>query len=557
MESICDTSQASLRPLSPASNVDTSGCRRLGVVYRGLASCRSVALSLLVLGLGIPVFAQSPTELAPKIDSIIDARIAEEEAKPADLCSDSEFIRRVYLDVAGKIPPVSRVRAFLIDKSPNKRAELVDELLESPRYVVNFTTMWRNALIPEAIGDLRLSQSVPEFEAWLRKTLDEDVRYDEFVRRIIDTQLNLTGGARTYVEGSGPTPTGFYTAKEGKPESLASATSRVFLGRRIGCAQCHDHPFDDWKQQQFWQFAAFFSGVDPAQAAMANTKKLPAATIKIPDSEETVKAAFLSGGAPEIKDDRAARKALADWIVDANNPYFAEMGANRLWGHFFGRGLVEPVDDFSATNPASHPELLKLLSESFASSGFDLKFMIRTITGTKAYQRSSRQTHETQAVPELFARMPVKGLTEEQIFDTIAEAAGFFEAFRVDQPFVLQQNTPRAEFLELFRNDSDSRSEQQTTILQALAMMNGEFVAQQTHIENSQTLAAIVNAPFMDDADRVETLFLATLSRKPTDSERNKFVSYVKSGGAAKDSKAALTDVFWVLLNSSEFLLNH
>ncbi len=501
--------------------------------------------------------AQTPSELAPKIDAIIDTRIAEEAAKPAAMCSDSEFIRRVYLDVAGKIPPVSRVRQFLDNDNPNKRAELVDELLESSRYVVNFTTMWRNALIPEAIGDLRLRQAVPGFEAWLRKALDQDLRYDEFVKRIVNAPLDPNGTPAQYVEGDGPTAAGFYLAKEGKPESLASATSRVFLGRRIGCAQCHDHPFDEWKQEQFWQFAAFFTGATAIPNGMPVKKKLAPATIMIPDTEETVKAAFLGGGEPDLKNDANARRALANWVVDKNNPYFAEMGANRLWGHFFGRGLVEPVDDFSAENPASHPELLELLSGSFASSGFDLKFMIRTIAATRTYQRTSQQSDESQAVPELFARMPVKGLTEEQIFDTLAEATGFFEAYRADEPFVLQQNTPRAEFLDLFRNDSDSRAEQQTTILQALAMMNGEFLATHTHLENSQTLAAIVNAPFMNDTDRVETLFLSTLTRKPSATERAKFVDYVQSGGTAKDSKAALADVFWVLLNSSEFLLNH
>jgi hypothetical protein len=522
---------------------------------------RRVFGALLVVGIVFsinpPATAQDPSVVAKQIDDLIDARLTEEKATPAEPCSDTEFIRRVYLDVAGKIPPVSRVREFLNDKNPDRREVLVDELLESSRYVVNFTTMWRNALIPEAIGDLRLRQAVPGFEAWLRKALGEDLRYDEFVRRIIDAPLNPNGTPAQYAEDAGPTAAGFYLAKEGKPESLASATSRVFLGRRIGCAQCHDHPFDEWKQEQFWQFAAFFTGVDPTQNAMAAGTKRPVGTIKIPDSEETVEAAFLKGSKPDLKSDAGARATLAGWVIDENNPYFAEMGVNRLWGHFFSRGLVEPVDDFSAGNPASHPELLKLLASEFAASDFDLKFMIRTITATKAYQRTSRQTDESQAIPELFARMPVKGLTEEQVFDTIAESVGFFEAYRADEPFVLQQNTPRAEFLELFRNDSDSRSEQQTTILQALAMMNGEFLATHTDLEQSQTLAAIVNAPFMSDADRVETLFLSTLSRKPTADERTKFVQYVESGGATNDSKAALTDVFWALLNSSEFLLNH
>lgn len=504
---------------------------------------------------GAVAFGQKPQDISRLIDRRVGQRIADAGAEAAPRCTDAEFLRRAYLDVAGKIPPVSVVRTFLADERADKRARLVEELLASPRYVVNFTTMWRNALIPETVGDPRLRQVVPGFEAWLRRSLRDDLPYNEFVRQIIDTPLDAAGTPAQYVEGDGPTAAGFYAAKEGKPESLASATSRVFLGRRLECAQCHDHPFDTWKQQQFWQFAAFFGGLDPTRTG--EQRKLGPGELLVPDTEETVRAAFLDGNAPDLKSNASARRALADWIVDDRNPYFAEMAVNRLWGHFFGRGLVDPVDDFSSDNPASHPELLRELAEAFVGSGYDLKFMIRAIVGSDAWQRSSRHTHASQSAPELFARMAVKGLTEEQIFDTLAEATGHFEAYRADQPFVLQQNTPRAEFLDLFRNDSDARIEQETTILQALAMMNGEFVALHTHLENSQTLAAVANAPFMDDAARVETLFLAALARPPAADERERFVKYVQSGGAAGDSSAALTDVFWALLNSSEFLLNH
>jgi hypothetical protein len=351
-----------------------------------------------------------------------------------------------------------------------------------------------------------------------------------------------------------------------KPENLASGTARAFLGVRLDCAQCHDHPFDRWSQQQFWNMAAFYSGfARPADedadnpAMMQNmTEKTDVRSISIPGTQDVVPAVFLNGLAPDWSDDsRTPRQMLADWVVDPGNPYFAKMAVNRLWAQFFGRGIVDPVDDFSENNPASHPQVLDLLTQEFVSSGFDVKHIVKVITATDVYQLSGLQTHASQEEPSHFARATLRGLTPEQFFDSVAEAVGYYQPYRSDNPFVVDMNSPRAQFLDLFRNNVESPLERETTILQALAMMNGNFIDNATSVDDSQTLRAIAEFPAMSSEQKLETLFLSALSRRPSADEQRRFGEYLTSGGATEDSKAALADVFWALLNSSEFLLNH
>jgi hypothetical protein len=220
-------------------------------------------------------------------------------------------------------------------------------------------------------------------------------------------------------------------------------------------------------------------------------------------------------------------------------------------------GLVEPVDDFAENNPPSHPELLDELARAFAAHEFDLKFLVRAITASRAYQLSSRRTHPSQDVPQRFARMAVKGLTAAQMFDSLAQATGYTSPAPQRTPFPIgQPNDPRSELMETFSNDAGRVVERQATIVQALALMNGAFTAQAVSLDQSRTLAAIAEFP-MRPAERVEALFLATLSRPPRQEELEKFSLYVMDRGATSDPDRALADVFWALLNSSEFGTNH
>jgi hypothetical protein len=368
------------------------------------------------------------------------------------------------------------------------------------------------------------------------------------------------------------TPLAFVQANEFKPENMASSTSRIFLGVRLECAQCHDHPFASWKRKQFWEFAAFYAGVSrtgPRRVIVdANGRPLVEPqppeqfprSLKIPGMDGKVaEARFLDKSNPQFQDKVDSRVTLADWVTGADNPYFASTGANRVWAHFFGVGLNDPVDDEATEeNPVSHPELLRELTAQYVAHKYDTRFLIRAILATKAYQRTSQRTHASQDEPRLFGRMALKGLTPPQLFDSLVEATGYREA-GPQQGRVIAiglGGSARAEFLNRFAS-TERATEKQTSILQALALMNGRVVADVTSLERSNTLAAVADAPFLSNAEKVEALFLATLSRLPRRDEAERLTSYVNNGGTSNDSRAALADVFWVLLNSSEFQLNH
>jgi hypothetical protein len=248
---------------------------------------------------------------------------------------------------------------------------------------------------------------------------------------------------------------------------------------------------------------------------------------------------------------------LADWLTSPENPYFARAAANRIWAHLFGTGLVDPVDDFDPSNPPSHPELLDELARELAAHDFDLAFLIRTLCATRAYQLTSRLTHESQRDPRVFARMQVKGLTAEQIFDSLVQATGFRQDRRNAYMADVDPNSLRGQFLARFGDRSDGEADRETTILQALTMMNGGVVASATSLGTSETLAAVAAAPFLDTAGRVEALMLASLSRPPAPEEAARFAEYIDRGGAKGDPNLALGDLFWALLNSAEFLSNH
>ncbi len=491
-------------------------------------------------------------ETAAQIDGLFAAAWQRHGVVPAEPASDEEFIRRVYLDLAGRIPSVSEVRAFLASDDPDRRERVVATLLENPAWVRHMTIVWRNALIPQAVMQADLRPLVPGFEAWLWERLAAKTPYDRLVREILTTDVQAVS---PFVVRDAVRPDAFFAAGRLKPENLAAATTRAFLGVRLDCAQCHDHPFDRWKQDQFWKLAAFYSELpasSPGAVSMQEAGGSPG-TIRIPDTDQVVSAVFLTGEVP--RDTRFLREQLADWITSPNNPWFARMAVNRLWAQFFGRGFVDPIDDFSDANPAVHPEVLDLLAEQFVAHDFDLTFVIRSITASQVYQRSGVQTHASQSDTSMFARAAVRGLTPEQFFDSLAEAVGFYQPYRQDNPFVIDMTSARGRFLELFRSDGESVLEHETTILQALAMMNGDFTGEATSLKDSRTLRAVTEFPLMSDSERLETLFLAALARRPSPSERDRFLRFLDTHPDGQ--AAALSDIFWVLLNSSEFLLNH
>jgi hypothetical protein len=517
-----------------------------------------------------PPAAQQPAgadalALARQIDRHVAAGLKERGVTAAPLAGDAEFVRRVYLDLAGRIPRVSEARTFLADKRADKRARLVEALLAGPHYVNHFTHVWRKLLLPEN-NNQQVQFFTNQIEQWARQRVLANAPYDRMVRDLLTAQLMTGRGGRMGggpLGGYDPGAAAFYQVNEMKPENLAAATSRLFLGVKMECAQCHNHPFAKWTRKQFWEYAAFFAGIRPQQANAGVFS--PAVDdprvheITIPGLEKKVRAKFLDGRDPDFKGETQPRAALAAWVTAPDNPYFARAAANRMWEHFFGVGLVDPVDDFREENPASHPALVDDLAKGLVRHGYDLKFLIRAITLSQTYQRTSEMTHANQADLRAFARMPVKGLSAEQIFDSLALAVGYRENGRRGRGFGFNAafGSPRAEFLSKFANPVDRRTEYQTSILQALALMNGKFIADATSLERSETLAAVADSPFMDVRQKLDTLYLAALARPMRSSEAGRLVGYVSRGGPSRDPRKALADVFWVLLNSSEFILNH
>jgi hypothetical protein len=507
--------------------------------------------------------------LAHKIDAFLSADWKKAGVEPANTADDAEFLRRVYLDLGGRIPTVSRVRAFLEDNRPDKRRRLVDELLQGPYYIYHFTKVWRSLLVPETDGSFQYRFLAQPMEAWIQLHLKKNTPYDEFVRDLITTPS--PNGAPYMTEKGLPTAVPFYIAKEMKPENLGASTARLFLGLKIECAQCHNHPFAAWKREQFWSFAAFFSGIDqrrpqnvPRVLQVADRRELA-----IPGTDRVVQAAYPDGSQPEWKKEDLNRQVLARWMTRPDNPYFARAAANRMWAHFFGTGLADPVDEIEGSqNAPAHPELLNELGRKLAAHRFDLKFLMRAITASQAYQLSSSVSHKSQDDPRQFARMAVRGLTGEQLFDSLTEATALRE--EKSMAYELGVSNARAAFLARFNNPGDRPAETQASILQALTLMNGRLIADATNIDRSELLAAVLDAPFLDTTARVETFYLATLSRMPRPREASRAREFVDAAmapaeGAApltgpereKSYKHALADLFWALLNSGEFFLNH
>jgi hypothetical protein len=550
----------------PMTRIDRTYCgvesSRWRSIWHGIKIASQASVLILILA-GLPVLADDVQDLAEKIDRHIESRWKSDGITPSPIASNAEFLRRVSLHVGGTIPTVSDAREFFRNESIDHRRQIVDQLLESPRYITNFTNFWTRVMMPESATDVPGLAQRPGFQSWLRQNLANNTRYDALIYELLTIPLEGDRGTNVVMQNIGsPTPIAFFTTKQIKPENLAAATSRMFMGIRIECAQCHNHPYDSWKQEQFWGYAAFFAGIERIgrnnDGDLVQVKEVvDRRELSIPDRETVVQATYLDGSQPQWKPKISSRRTLAEWLIAKQNPYFAKAVVNRLWGHFFGVGIVEPIDDFGGANKPSHPELLDELATDFVAHDFDLKYLIRGITASKTYQRSSRKTHESQTEPQQFARMSVQGLTAEQLFDSLAMAVGHLESFQVVQPFNLNQQGPRTEFIELFAPDNNSPTERQTSILRALAMMNGQFTSKVTSLEQSATLAAIADFPLMKTPDRIETLFLSTLTRKPNSDELDRIKYYVESGGPTKNSKQALADVFWALLNSSEFLFNH
>jgi len=500
--------------------------------------------------LQVPAQALSERELARLIDQHIDQRLAAAKIPASPRSDDVEFLRRIYLDLAGVIPPVEVVKAMLDSTDPNRRHKLIDDILNSDRYAFHMADLWSTRLF-QRINDNRAVPKQP-LQDWLKESF---ARNDSW-HQIVTTLLTATGG--TDDPNAGAT---IYTAANFGLDKLTNTTTRLFMGVRLECAQCHNHPFTNYKQTDYWHMAAFFSKVRLQGNPAANAKNATPLTVtesgkvgrgKAPPMPEGAKALapkFLNGPAPTIAPEASLREVLAKWLTTKDNPFFARATVNRVWGQMFGRGLVNPVDDMHDDNPPTHPELLDALAGHFAAANFDLKYLYRAIALSETYQRTSKTLAGNEKDDTLYSHMAVKVMTPEQLFDSLNAVLGSPRAIDRKLPGLAAGKgvgiDGRTLFVNFFAVDENADvTEYQQGIPQALKLMNGARTGK------LPTLAGF--NPSWTPSQVIEHIYLTALSRRPTAQEMSRLLQYVSRDS---DRTSAYGDILWAVINSSEFTL--
>ena len=499
------------------------------------------------------------------IDELVFKRLKQLGLPPSDLCDDATFIRRVTLDVAGRLPTKDEVTTFVADKVADKREKLVDRLLDSKDYADFFANKWSAVLRNRRRSATDGVEPTAAFHAWIRDSLASNKPYDQFVREV----LTATGE-----EIKTPPVVWFRELKD--PTAQMEDAAQLFLGQRIGCAKCHHHPFEKWSQQDYYGFAAFFTRVDVFEPKIVQPKKGQPATPKEPSkvthkpgtaeaknprTGKMVKPTGLGAESPmEVASDVDPRLKLAEWMSSKDNPFFARTLANRYWKHFLGRGLVDPEDDMRVTNPASNPELLDALSKHFVDSKFDLKGLVRTICTSKTYQLSAVPNQFNADDRQNYSRYSPKRLNAEVLLDAIDDVTGSKTTFKGaasgSRAVQLPDNLFDSYFLSVFgRPDSASACECErngdASLAQCLHMFNSAEILGKTAGKRASELAKDKRP----HEERLRELYLIALSREPSKDELATLVGYLDKKKA--NVQQAYEDVIWALVNTKEFLFNH
>jgi uncharacterized protein DUF1549/uncharacterized protein DUF1553 len=579
--------------------------------------------------------APAPVALLTSAD--IDARLRAEWQRagvaPTPPASDAVWLRRLWIDVGGTIPPPEVVRSFLSDRSAGKRARAIDDLLASPRWATHWTAYWNGVWMGR---DPRGPDvDVGAFRGWLHDELARNAPWNEVVTELLTAiGRNSTGGAKREAEaneGGGGAPTGIHGAVnwtlkyQDNPQDLAGAASRTLLGVQLQCAQCHDHKTEKWTQKDFEAFAAVFTrtrieAIDLGRP-MGMVRRVEVSNLdrtaprfakKMADLEGISRAKPSALDGTNLGEGDDVRAQLASWLTAPGNPWFSRALVNRMWGHFLGRGFVDPVDDLRPSNPPVAPELFGALAADFAAGGYDVKRLVRVIVGTEAYASSAGPLDDAsaRADPEakLWERFRVTPLGPDELLDAMIAAtrldAIVQETGKLDLTQVRFRVRQRYGFLFDVDEESD-QSDYEGTLAQGLALLNGSVVATGASVLPGSALSQVL-ALSGDDATRIEELVLRTLSRFPTPAEVDRWSSFVqvrpphpgemqatpeasrvamprgpgsaerpvkgekphqpdplqglenRAGGLRLDARTlAYEDMLWTLLNSSEFVFNH
>jgi hypothetical protein len=510
----------------------------------------TVGSQVLVLPKGLEFeYPQEPE--ANYIDSLVAAKLRKIRVAPSEICSDEDFLRRVYLDIVGLLPTVEEYQRFMASTSPNKRAELIDALLQRKEFAEIWVNKWAELLQIRSVPNQISYKAMFLYYNWLVERLSKNMPMDQMVQEL----LGASGGTFK-------SPATNYYQMTNDRLLLAENTAQVFMGMRIQCAQCHNHPFDRWTQDDYYGFAAFFAqiGRKPAEDyretiifnAGGGEQNHPVGGRVMPPK-------FLGGETPDVAG-KDRRVVLAKWLASKDNPWFATSFANRVWAHFFGIGIVEPVDDFRVSNPASNPELLAELGKRFTESNYDLKQLVRDICNSRTYQRSTKRNPSNELDEKNFAHANLRRIKAENLLDIISQAtetkdkfAGLPLGARAVQ---IADGGSSTYFLTTFGRATretvcSCEVKMEPTLSQALHLLNGDTV--NSKIAQGGVVPRLV-AQMKFPEERITELYLRTLCRKPTREELDKILPTMAPG---TNQEQALLDLFWALLNSREFLFIH
>lgn len=484
------------------------------------------------------------------VDALVWDKLHRLGIPASPLADDATFLRRVYLDVIGTLPTPTEVGRFLSDPDRDKRQRLIEELLARPEYADYWAQRWSDIL--QIDNDTIGPQSTVAMTRWVRQQMALNTPYDEFVRAILTARGSTTSES----------PAGFFQVQK-DPEMLARSVSQLFLGVRIECAQCHHHPFERWDQPDYYALAGFFTGVQRKPHPLGGIKITSSggADLKHPRTGELIPAAGFAAQPADFSGTSDRRQVLADWVTSAENRYFTRTIVNRLWAHYFGRGLVDPIDDLRATNPASNEPLLDALAEHLVAVNFDLRRFTQTVLESNVYQLSSVVLEANQRDHQNYSHAAWKPIPAEVLLDTVSAATGIPEQFNGwpvgYRAIQVWDNKLPSEFFKVF-----GRPKRQTvcacergaepSIAQALHLMNSNGTM--SKVEAREGRAAELARSTRTAEEIIEELFLATLSRPPSRSEKQLMVDVF---AAAADRREAAEDVLWTLLNTKEFVFNH
>ncbi|MDA7888172.1 DUF1549 and DUF1553 domain-containing protein [Akkermansiaceae bacterium] len=516
----------------------------------------------------------APTDNFPAPANFIDERILAKLTTlglpPSDLCDDATFLRRVTIDLAGRLPTLAETDRFSNDPDPAKRAKVVDTLLASPAYADYFAGKWSAILRNKRKDDLQ-TRGTYAFHSWIRSSLNENKPYDEMVRELV----TATGEV-----GNSPAVAWYRSVRDSKEQMQDVA--QIFLGIRMQCAQCHHHPYEKWSENDYYGFEAFFTtvqrkpGEQPGEELIYHRRGN--ASARNPRTGLNLKPTPLGGQALELPTHQDPRQPLADWLVSPENPFFARMLVNRYWKHFFGRGLVDPEDDLRVTNPATHPALLDDLAKHFVTNQYDLKELVRTICNSRTYQLSSLPNEHNRDDRQNYSRFYPRRLPAEVLLDGINLVTNSQEKFNGQPQGVRAVQLPDdrftrdSYFLSVFgRPDMNSACECERTadvnLAQALHLVNSQNIRNKLASNEARAATLLRNKELTDD-DRITELYRRALSRPPSAEElatARDFIQRKRSLAQSAEPKpspdqvdrSAFEDVIWALLNTKEFLFNH